>query len=123
MIAGLFIILLCQLAGEFTSRSLGWPIPGPVLGMGLMFLGLWLSARLRNLVKPVAETILGNLILLFVPAGVGAALQLGALKDDALVLIFAVIASTLLAIVAGTFAFIATAKLTGQSAGGSGGKA
>jgi len=36
MIASLSLILLCQLAGEAFVRGVGWPMPGPVIGLMLL---------------------------------------------------------------------------------------
>ena len=71
MIHALTLILLCQLSGEALARWLGLPVPGPVLGMGLMLVLLSSSARIAALVVPVGTGILRHIALLFVPAGVG----------------------------------------------------
>jgi len=60
MIPALLAILTCQLAGEVLSRSLGLPLPGPVLGMVLMVAALALSPRLAALVRPVAQGVLAD---------------------------------------------------------------
>jgi len=71
MVRGFTLLLLFQLCGEFISRILDLPIPGNVLGMGLLLLAL-----LTNLVdikwfEEAAEALLSNMALFFVPAGVG----------------------------------------------------
>ncbi|WP_235907848.1 CidA/LrgA family protein [Siccirubricoccus phaeus] len=43
MIGALAALLSCQLAGEVAVRALHLPVPGPVIGMVLLF--LWLQAR------------------------------------------------------------------------------
>ena len=40
MIAALTLLLVFQLAGEVIARALALPIPGPVIGMALLFLAL-----------------------------------------------------------------------------------
>ncbi len=112
-ILAILAILSCQLMGETLARAAHVPVPGPVFGMALMLAGLILSAKLRAVVRPVVETILGNLLLLFVPAGVGAMLQLGALGDNALPLVLAVVISTLAAITVGAVTFTLMVRLTG----------
>lgn len=114
MIPALLVILVCQLAGEAASRALHLPVPGPVLGMVLMTIGLSVSPRLVDLVRPVARGILDNLLLLFVPAGVGAAIQLAGLGARTGMIVLAVVVSTVLALVAGVLAFVAVARLTGD---------
>jgi holin-like protein len=116
MIHALIAILFCQLAGEAAARSLGLPVPGPVLGMVLMLAGLAASARLRDLIRPVAQGLLAHLSLLFVPAGVGVIGHLDRLGGQGAGLILALIASTVLAIAAGALTFAAVARLTGGPA-------
>ena len=71
MLHALTLILVCQLIGEIAVRAAALPVPGPVLGM-LLLLG-WLSLRggVSDEVGRTADTLLANLSLLFVPAGVG----------------------------------------------------
>ncbi|MCC5988256.1 MAG: CidA/LrgA family protein [Pararhodobacter sp.] len=113
MIQALTLILLCQLLGETLARMLGLPVPGPVLGMGLMLALLALSQRVAALVVPVGEGILRHLALLFVPAGVGVVGHLDRLGAQAGWLMLAIVLSTFLALLAGALAFLAVARLTG----------
>ncbi len=71
MINALLPLLLSQLAGEAAARALGLTVPGPVLGMLILLAAFALFPALVATVRPVAQTLLGNLSLLFVPAGVG----------------------------------------------------
>ncbi|WP_413875801.1 CidA/LrgA family protein [Albidovulum sp.] len=113
MIHALIAILLCQLAGEAGARLFSLPVPGPVIGM-LLMLGLIVFApRLAEVVRPTAEGILANLSLLFVPAGVGVVGHIATLGAQALSLLLAVVASTVLAIAAGAVTFALVARLTG----------
>lgn len=114
MIAALLAILVCQLAGEAAVRALGLPLPGPVLGMVLMVAGLSASARLRAVVTPVARGFLGNMSLLFVPAGVGVVGHAGVLGSQGLALAAALVVSTVAAISVGALVFAAVARLTGN---------
>jgi holin-like protein len=117
MIHAVSLILLCQLAGETAARALGLPVPGPVLGMGLMLAALAGSARVAALVVPVGQGILRHLSLLFVPAGVGVVGHLDRLGAEALWLFIAIVVSTVLAIAAGALAFVLVARLTGPGPG------
>lgn len=72
MVRGLVVLLLCQLVGQFVVTATGIPVPGPVLGMVILFVGL----RLRRPgpesgVVRVSDGLLRHLQLLFVPAGAG----------------------------------------------------
>ncbi len=115
MIGALTVILCCQLVGEVVSHALGLPVPGPVLGMGLLLAGLAVWPRLGALVRPVAMGFLGNLSLLFVPAGVGVVGHLDLLQREGLPLIVAIVGSTVLAIATGALVFRAVARAVGDS--------
>ena len=115
MIPALCIILTFQLIGEVTARSLGLPLPGPVLGLILLVLSCSLRPRLAELLRPVVTTILGNLSLFFVPAGVGVVAHLGQFRQDGLAIALAVTVSTALAITAGALVFRLVARWTGES--------
>lgn len=111
MIPALTVILACQLAGEAVSQALHLPLPGPVLGMALLLVGMKVSARLAALVRPVAQVILGNLSLLFVPAGVGIVGHFDLLRAQGVPLALALVGSTVAAIAVGalTFRFVSRA--------------
>ena len=69
-IRGLALLLLLQAIGETCAHATGLPIPGPVIGMGLLLAVLqWPVAR--EAVRAAAELLLSHLSLLFVPVGVG----------------------------------------------------
>jgi putative effector of murein hydrolase LrgA (UPF0299 family) len=94
------LILICQLIGELIVNALGLPIPGPVVGMALLFVGLRLRGETPADFASGADTLLRNLSLLFVPAGVGV-MALGAVIGQAATPIATVIlVSTLLGIAA-----------------------
>lgn len=114
MIPALLTLLLSQLAGETLSRALGLPLPGPVLGMLLLILGFALVPRLVDVVRPLAQGLLGHLSLLFVPAGTGVIGHLDKIAAHGVAILLALVFSTLLAIAAGALAFTAVARLMGS---------
>ncbi len=71
MLGSLTIILVCQLLGEIITRLTGLPVPGPVIGMLILFCGLLLKQRLPTELEGAANSLHRYLALLFVPAGVG----------------------------------------------------
>jgi len=79
MIEALLTLLAFQLLGEAVAHVAGWPIPGPVLGMAALFLAWPALARLQRRLSDVADALLANFGLLFVPAGVGVMLHVGLL--------------------------------------------
>jgi len=71
MVRGLTILCCFQLLGEVISRGAGWPIPGNVLGMGLLLAALAVNLVKVDWIEQAADLLLANLALFFVPAGVG----------------------------------------------------
>jgi len=116
MIEAFAALLICQLIGEIVVRGLALPFPGPVAGMGLLFCFLvWRGRRQKpepavpQALGHVADTLLRNLSLLFVPAAVGIVQHLGLLRLYALPILCAVVVSTVaaLAVTAATFRLVA----------------
>lgn len=98
MIAALTLLLLFQLAGEVLARGLALPVPGPVIGMGLLFCALMLRKGPGAELRATANGLLQHLSLLFVPAGTGVMLHFERLADEWLPLVVALVASTVLSI-------------------------
>lgn len=101
MIGAITALLVCQLAGEVAVRALHLPVPGPVIGMVILFGALLARRRpAPEALGGTADGLLANLGLLFVPAGVGVVLFLPVLARDWAPLSLAVLAGTLAAIAA-----------------------
>lgn len=99
MIAAFTWLLLYQLAGEVIARLLSLPVPGPVIGMVLLFGTLVVRGRMGRpiplVMQQTASTLLQHLSLLFVPAGTGVMLYLQLIADEWLPITAALIVSTL----------------------------
>jgi len=90
---GLAWLLVFQSIGEVLSRGLSLPLPGPVLGMMLMLVGLR-SAVVREPVAECADFLLTHLSLLFIPVGVGVMTHLALLSQYGGRMLFIVAVST-----------------------------
>lgn len=102
-LAAITTLLMYQLAGEVISRLFHLPVPGPVMGMALLFLTL----LRRGLSSPLRETslnLLQHLSLLFVPAGVGVMVHFNRLADEWLPITAALLVSTLVTLAASAWA-------------------
>lgn len=99
MMASLTWLLLYQLAGEILARILSLPVPGPVIGMGLLFATLVIRGRsgkpVPEALQHTANTLLQHLSLLFVPAGTGVMIYLQLIAEEWLPITAALILSTL----------------------------
>lgn len=113
MVQAFAVLLSCQLVGETLVRFLGLPLPGPVLGLVLLALGLVLIPPLAALVRPLAQGLLSHLSLLFVPAGVGVVGHLATFGAEGLAIAAALVLSTVLALAVGAVVFVAVSRLTG----------
>ena len=120
MIASLSVILICQLIGEVIVRGLRVPVPGPVVGLALLFVVLITRDRfpilargpLRdNAVEGAVKGMLAHLSLLFVPAGVGVVQQLELLAHHGRAIFVILAASVLVTLVVTVGTFLITSRL------------
>ena len=98
MLFHLTLIFACQLAGEALTRAFHTPLPGPVIGMMLLFAYLALRGHVPNTLAQVGDTLLKNLSLLFVPAGVGVMVHGALFARDGLPIVLALIGSALITV-------------------------
>lgn len=90
------ILLVFQCLGEGLVFALGLPVPGPVIGMLLLFGALVASPRLLAAMEATATELLRHLSLLFVPAGVGIMVSAAIVRGHWLAVIVSIIGSTVL---------------------------
>ena len=90
------------------------PIPGPVLGLALMAGLLIRWPRLHAVTAPVANTLLANLSLLFIPAAVGVVQVLPLLANEGGAIAAAIIISTFASLVVTALTFRAIVRLRGD---------
>lgn len=124
MIAALTLLLSCQLVGEILARLIALPVPGPVLGLALLFLMLQIRTRLRPQAASVdtlplgavAGVLLAHLSLLFVPAGAGIVRHAGTVLAHGPSLLAALVLSTALTLLVTAFVFVKVAGWVGSTA-------
>ena len=96
MLAAFAILLLFQCLGEGIVFLLGLPVPGPVVGMVLLFAALLAFPGLQERIEAAANELLRHLSLLFVPAGVGIVAAAGSGSGHWLAILASLVVSTLL---------------------------
>jgi len=108
---GMTLLLIYQLVGEIGVHMLQWPVPGPVLGMVLLFLTLLLRKGIPASIDTSSHALLSHLSLLFVPAGVGMMVYLERLKQEWLPIVAALFLGTLITLSVSALVMQATTRL------------
>lgn len=120
MLRGLAILLLFQLAGESVVFLSGLRVPGPVVGLTLLLAALPVLRRLHvasiTEVEKAADTLLANLGLFFVPAGVGVVALGGVVGAHAGAIMAVLVTSAILTLAATVWSFVAVRRLIARKA-------
>ena len=95
---GIFLILVFYLLGCFVAALIGNFVPGSVIGMILLFCALSLKWVRPGHVKKVSMFLLDNMMLFFIPVGVGLITSYTLLSRYMLAIIVASLVSTVLVI-------------------------
>ena len=98
MLNAITLLLVFQLAGEAIVLFFTLPVPGPVIGMALLFAALAWRGGPPVALRETAQNLLQHLSLLFVPAGVGVMLHFQRMADEWLPIVIALVASTFITI-------------------------
>jgi len=99
IILGLLILIAYHQSGEALKFWFGWPIPGSVIGMLLLFVSLLLFNKPPKSIQRSSEFILSHLSLLFVPAGVGVMLLFDLIADQWVAMLVSMVLSTFVSLV------------------------
>lgn len=111
MIGALATLLCCQLAGESIARLGALPVPGPVIGLMLLFALLAARRSVPDALQSAADGLLRHLSLLFVPAGVGVMLHAARLEAEWPAILAAIVISTALTVAVTALVFRLVARL------------
>lgn len=114
MLNAITALLLFQLIGETIARLAGLPLPGPVIGMALLFLALTLRGDLPDNLRTTASGLLQHLSLLFVPAGVGVVLYLSLIADQWAAIGVSLLVSTVATIAVSALVMLGFERLRGR---------
>jgi holin-like protein len=123
MLHALLILVGLQYVGGWIAGAVGLPVPGTVIGLVLLWLGLSVhGARISNaraVPEALVRTVRGlhdHFGLLFVPAGAGVVAHLDQLAQHGVALLIVIIVSTALTI--GATAVIAAGARTAPASAG-----
>jgi len=113
---GITILLIYQLAGEISVLLLHIPVPGPVLGMIMLFLTLLLRRSSTESLDAGSSALLSHLSLLFVPAGVGMMVHFDRISNEWLPISVALVLSTVITMAATAAIMVGTRRLLSKRA-------
>lgn len=105
MLEGIAILIALQLAGELIAGLTRLPVPGPVIGLGLLAAYALFRGSIPASVEKAGDSLLKHLSLLFVPAGVGLIAFGERLLSEGTRLIVVLVASTAITMVVTALAF------------------
>lgn len=115
MIPALTTLFVFQLIGEILTRMTGMPIPGPVVGMILLF-GFLLSRKsIPPALQTTSQTLLSHLSLLFVPAGVGIMKHYALIRQEWIQVTITLLLSTIITIAVTAFVTCFLLRRTGKA--------
>jgi holin-like protein len=96
LIKQIAIFLGLWLLGELISYYCHLPLPGSIIGMLLLVISLELKLIKTKDVKDVANFLLNNMAMFFIPAGVGLMCHYKLLKQEWLPISIAIVVSAIL---------------------------
>ncbi|MDH5612598.1 MAG: CidA/LrgA family protein [Gammaproteobacteria bacterium] len=108
---GITLLLIYQLVGETSVLLLRIPVPGPVLGMVMLFLTLALRGRSSTSLDSASSALLSHLSLLFVPAGVGMMVHFDRIIHEWIPISIALILSTVITMATTAIIMLAASRL------------
>ena len=96
------IILGIWASGELISSLFSniIKIPGTIMGMIILFLLLQFKILKEETIKDVADFLLGNMAIFFVPAGVSLIKSLGLISENMVVLLLSITVATVIIMLA-----------------------
>ncbi|MDH5386909.1 MAG: CidA/LrgA family protein [Gammaproteobacteria bacterium] len=108
---GITLLLIYQLIGEVSVLLLRIPVPGPVLGMVMLFLTLAFRGCSTASLDSASSALLSHLSLLFVPAGVGMIVHFDRIIHEWLPITIALVLSTVITMAATAVIMLASGRL------------
>ena len=108
------LLFLMQAAGEVIARLTGLPLPGPLIGMLLMLVGLIFYGRVPEGLLGTCQHLLKHLMLLFVPFVAGVMLYFKPLEREWIPFLLACIGGAALTIIVTALTLRCMIRLTGK---------
>lgn len=100
---GFLIIMLSLFVGHILSILLNVPIPGTVFGMIILLILLLTKVVKIEDVSNISDILITNMVIMFIPGGVGLINILNQFKGNIIKLLITIIVSTILIIIVTSF--------------------
>lgn len=115
ILGSITVLLACQLAGETIAKLFSLPVPGPVIGMAILFVGLLIRRGLPAELDKSAAFLLSHMSLLFIPAGTGVVVHAKLIAAEWLPISTALLLGTAITIAVTGLTMGALLKLRGRA--------
>lgn len=112
MIGAIAQLFVCLLLGETIHRLTGVPLPGSVIGLGVLLVWLGLVRRERPGLGLVSAWLTAHLSIMLLPPALGVVEQGSLLSHYGLGIVVAVVISTLLTLAVTAWVFVGVVRLT-----------
>jgi len=89
MVFALAVILVFQLGGEIIVHLFALPVPGPVVGLVLLYVALTINGGVPDNFRASATVLLQHLMLFLIPATTGLMMHFRRLGDEWLPILLA----------------------------------
>ena len=99
LLTGILVLLLCQTAGEAIKAYFNLSLPGSVLGMLILFIGLYCYRDVPVAIAKSSQTLIPLLGLMFLPASAGLFFLGSQFDDQWPAIIAAIIIGSLLSLI------------------------
>ena len=99
MIPAIAALLMFQLVGELIVHATGLPLPGPLVGMMLLFAGLILAGRVPDALEAATGSLFRQMMLFFMPIIAGVIMHVDHVRAEWLPFLAACIAGTAITII------------------------
>lgn len=99
MIYAFAALFVFQLVGEFIVQWTHLPVPGPLVGMGLMFIALLIKGHVPEALERTSDKLFAHMVLFFTPLVAGVMMHFERAASEGIAFIVACLLGSALSLV------------------------
>jgi holin-like protein len=99
MIYAFAALFVFQLVGEFVVQWTHLPVPGPLIGMGLLFIALLIKGGVPAALERTSDKLFAHMVLFFTPLVAGVMMHFERAASEGLAFIVACLAGSALSLI------------------------